>query len=204
MDLMTVPRTLISGSIAATKWPMDTGLRLIGQGEGPAAVTLDRLDGMARSVIGGLLGDDRLQQDGVDRLTAAEERAKAQRLRVEAELRRERATEEQQERRQQAAETRAEATRAAERQRERAEERKQARKRQAADTARKRKQQSAKAEQQVEEVIEDRAKRERLETLDEQAAALDREAVANTARDEAQRLADAASAAKAARKNGGA
>ena len=204
MDLMTVPRTIISGSIAATKWPVDTGLRLIGQGEGPAAVTVDRLDGTARSLIGGLLGDDQLQQDGVDRLTAAEERAKAQRLRAEAELRRERAAEEQDERRQQAAETRSEATQRAERQRAQAEERKQTRKRQAADSARRRKQASAKAEQQVEEVIDERAKRERLETLDEQSAALDREAVANTARDEAERLADAASAAKAARKNGGA
>jgi hypothetical protein len=47
---------------------------------------------------------------------------------------------------------------------------------------------------------ETKAKRERLEVLDEQADALDQESDALTATDEAQRLRKAAGAAKAARK----
>ena len=56
------------------------------------------------------------------------------------------------------------------------------------------------AEEQRLTATDERAKRERLKVLEEQAAALDREADALTASDEAQRLRNAASSAKAARK----
>jgi hypothetical protein len=202
MDLMTLPRTALSAYLAAIKWPIDTGLKLSGHGEGPASIALDRVDGTVRTVAGGVLGDEALQRDGVRRLTAADERTRALRLRAEAELRRERADEQLDDARAEAERQRRAAEERAEEQRRTAEREKSARTRQAAEAERTRKRQSEKAEAQVKETIERRAKRERLEQLEQRADALGKQDDALTAQDEAQRLAGAASAAKAARKRG--
>jgi colicin import membrane protein len=200
MDLYTVPRAVFTRYLGAVKWPLDTGLKVVGRADSPAALALDRVDGTVRAVVGGLVGDRTLEQDGRRRLTAVDERTRAMRLRAEAELRRERADQEAAEAEERAdRQRRAAAERAAET-RERAEQHKATRRRQAAEAERKRKDASERAEQRVQESIEDRARRERLETLEQQAEALDKQDEALTSRDEAQRLAAAAGAAKAARK----
>ena len=201
MDLLTIPRTAITAYLDVVKWPAETGLRLAGRAEGPAALALDRVDGTLRTVIGGVLRDETLRQDGARRLTAANERARAQRLRAEAELRRERADEQLDEGREEANRQRRAAAERAEQTRQRAEEREDERRRKAAESERRRKEASERAEAAVEESIEERAKRERLETLEQRAEALERQDDALTARDEAQRLAAAAGAAKEARKS---
>jgi dTMP kinase len=200
MDLQTLPRTAITSYLEAIKWPVETGLRLAGREDGPAALAVDRVDGTVRTVIGGVLRDEQLRQDGNRRLTAVEERTRAIRLRVEAELRRERADEEFAEDRERAAAVREQAEERAEEQRKRAERAKQARERRAAEAERKRKAASDAAAAKVEEAVEERAKRDRLEVLEERAEALDKQEDALTATDEAQRLAAAAGAAKEARK----
>jgi flagellar biosynthesis GTPase FlhF len=200
MDLYTIPRAVFTRYLGAVKWPLDTGLKVAGRGEGPAAIALDRVDGTVRTLVGGLVGDGKLAEDGRQRLTAADERTRALRLRSEAELRRQRADQEAAEAEEQADRQRRAAAERAEQTRDRAEQQKTARRRQAADAERKRKEASDRAERKVQESIEERAKRERLETLEQRAEALDKQDDALTARDEAQRLASAAGAAKAARK----
>ncbi len=202
MDLLTLPRAAFTAYLGAVKWPIDTGLKVAGRDAGPTALTVDRLDGTIRTVVGGLLRDDVLQRDGVRRLTAVDERQRAQRLRAEAELRRERADQELDQGREQAERQRRTAAERAERTRRAAEERKAARKRKAEQAERERKAANERAEATVEATIDDAAKRERLEILEQQAAALDTREEALTTRDEAQRLADAAAQAKAARKSG--
>src|SRR3712207_4214627 len=94
MDLYTLPRAVFTRYLGAVKWPLDTGLKVAGRGEGPAAIALDRVDGTVRVLVGGLVGDRTLEQDGRTRLNAADERTRAMNLRAEAELRRERADQE--------------------------------------------------------------------------------------------------------------
>ena len=200
MDLYTLPRAAFTSYLGVIRWPIDTTLKVAGRAEGPAALAVDRADGSVRALVGGLVGDRALQQDGRQRLDAAQERTKAMRLRAEAELRRERADEELAENRDRAEQQRRAAAERAEQTRDRAEQQKDARRRQAADAERKRKQASDRAEAKVKESIEERAKRERLETLEQRAEALDKQDDALTARDEAERLAAAAGNAKAARK----
>ena len=196
MNLLTLP---IRSYLTVAKWPLETTLKIAGREDGPAALALDRVDGTVRTVVGNVFRDDALQKDGLDLLTAVEERTKAMRLRTEAELKRERANEQLAEDRERADAKRREATQRAEEQRKRADQQKTARKRQATEAERKRKQASERAEAKVQETIEDRAKRERLETLEQQAAALEKQDDALTARDEAERLAAAAGNAKEAR-----
>src|SRR5918997_682078 len=115
MSLLTLP---IRSYLTVAKWPLDAGLKLAGRGNGPAALALDRVDGTVRTVVGNVFRDDALQRDGLDRLTAVEERRKAARLRTEAELKRERADEELAEGRRRAAEERETAERRASEHRE--------------------------------------------------------------------------------------
>ena len=70
------------------------------------------------------------------------------------------------------------------------------------DAHERRKAANTKAAARQEEKIEEEAKRERLEALEREEVALDEREEALTARDEADRLAKEAAAAKAARKNG--
>jgi dTMP kinase len=200
MDLYTLPRAAFTSYLGVLRWPIDTTLKVAGRAEGPAAVAVDRADASVRAFVGGITGDRRLREDGQQRLDAANERTKAMRLRAEAELRRERAEEELAEGRDRAEQQRRAAAERASETRDRAEQQKSARRRQAAESERQRKDANERAEAKVKESIEERAKRERLETLEQRAEALDKQDDALTARDEAERLAAAAGNAKAARK----
>src|SRR5919107_362120 len=125
MDLYTLPRAVFTRYLGAVKWPIDTGLKVAGRADGPAALALDRADGTVRT----LVGDRALEQDGRQRLTAVDERTKAMRLRAEAELRRERADQEVAEAESRADRQRREAEQRADQVRERAEQQKSTRRR---------------------------------------------------------------------------
>ena len=168
-------RTLIDGWMRVARWPADraTGL-LPGADDGPRATVtqlLDRADAAVRGLAGAVLRDPELQADARRRRIAADERDRAVSLRAEA----------------------TEAATAVER-------RTQARKASVAKRADQQERAVEQAAAAAKETAAARAKRERLEVLEERAAALDVEDEALTAADEAQRLEVAAAATKAARK----
>lgn len=199
MNLRTVPRTAVKGYLKALRWPVDRALRATGRSD--AEVVVDQADATARGVAGEVLGDDDLKRDASRRGTAADERQRAQRLRGAAKERSAEADAEMAEQQERAERLRTQAENAAERRREQARKERDERKRAQQRAGRERKAASAKAKQHVDEAIEDRAKRARLEQLDEEAEAIEQREQALTASDEAKRLADAAGRAKAARKS---
>ena len=203
MEARTVRRVAIDRWLRVVRLPFDTFAHLLPADRGPrnaAMLAIDRADATVRAAVGGIFHDDDLRDDAFRRRAAADERERALELRGEAEEKqrisdaelakelegaarlREAADREAQDRRRQVDEERAE----------------QQRKAREAAVAQERAVEQARAERLA--VADKNAKRERLDVLDEQAVALDREVDALTATDEAQRLRDAASAAKAARK----
>lgn len=199
MNLRTIPRAAVGGYLKALRWPIDTSLRLMGRGQA-AEIAVDRAEATARGVAGQAMGDPELQRDAARRSTAADERERAVRLRAEAQQRSERADERLAERESQAERQRREAAERADAKRKKADQQRQAEKRRATQAEKRRREASEKAEAQQREAAEERAKRARLEQLDEEAGALAKQEQALTASDEAQRLGDAAARTKAARK----
>jgi hypothetical protein len=194
----TLSRAAVDGSLRAARLPVDTTLRLIGRADTTA---VDRLDATLRAVAGVVLVDEELQRDAERRRVAADERDRAATLHAEAEQARQEADERLAEDKRRAAEQRREAAEGAEARKQEAAEQREQRKRKAAETEQRRKEVTEEAARKREEAIEEQAKRERLEQLDREAAVLDEKEEAHTAADEAQRLADAAGRAKAARKS---
>src|SRR5436190_5136877 len=203
MEARTVRRVAIDRWLRVVRLPFDTFAHLLPADRGPrnaAMLAIDRADATVRAAVGGIFHDDDLRDDAFRRRAAADERERALELRGEAEEKqrisdaelakelegaarlREAADREAQDRRRQVDEERAE----------------QQRKAREAAVAQERAVEQARVERLAD--ADKKAKRERLDVLDEQAVALDREVDALTATDEAQRLRDAASAAKAARK----
>jgi phosphate starvation-inducible protein PhoH len=186
MSLRSIPRFALDQYLRAVKWPLDRAAGMLG-----ARTSVDRADATVRGLAGAALGDPELQQDAVRRHVATDERERAQRLRDTAEQISERSDAELQERERQAEVRKETAARGATQ-----------RKQRAAQAESRRKAANAKAEARAEEAVEKRAKRERLRTLEEKSAAVEKADDAVTARDEAQRLAGAAARAKSARKSG--
>ncbi|HJR26587.1 MAG TPA: hypothetical protein VJ804_14015 [Acidimicrobiales bacterium] len=189
------------------RMPADLATAFLPNGDrGPKVriqLLVDKVDAGARTIVGGLLGDEELQADGARRRAAADERVEALRLRdvaeekkANAELRVEKAREQAKEHAGQAQREAKQAIDKVAQQAEQLEERVE--------------QQADEAERKVEEARREElertdkaTKRARLEAVEEKAEALDAEAAALTAADEAERLADAAASAKAERKQTG-
>jgi hypothetical protein len=153
-----------------------------------------------RDLAGYALLDAQLREDATRRRAAADERARALRLREAAERRRAEADERLDDRVEQAEEHRAAAQERAERQRDEAEQRRTAKARAAAQAETRRKAASRQARAKVDEAIEEQGAEAHLEQLKAEAQALEEREVALTAQDEAQRLQDAATAKKSARR----
>jgi hypothetical protein len=203
IEVRNVSRSAVDRWFRVVRVPFDAAAQLLPRDRGPrnsALLFIDRADATARAAVGRLLRDDDLSEDATRRRIAADERARAVELRTRAEE----------------AERVAEARLAdeldtAERLRTRAESEADARAREA-DERRSERERRAKQTEVAEEraaeqtrqkrraAAEKKAKRERLEVLNDQTEALDREADALTADDEAQRLRDAANTVKAHRK----
>jgi hypothetical protein len=204
MSIRDIPRGAVDGAVKIARLPLDVAVALLpGNGDGarPAAgIAVDRLDANVRQLAGYALLDDELREDARKRLQAADERARALRLRAAAEARTAAADERLADRVEQAEQQRAAAERRAERERRQAEQRRAANKRAAAQAESKRKQASRRAKAKVEEAIAEDADEARLEQLKAEARALEEREAALVAKDEAQRLQDEATAKKAARK----
>jgi hypothetical protein len=202
MNFLTIPRLALDTYLKAVKWPLDRAAGMLGGDGNGAGIALDRADATVRGVAGAALNDPVLQQDAALRHTAADERARAQRLRDTAEQISEASEQELAEREDAAEKRRKQAAKTAQQRKQQAEKARKERERKAASAASARKAANAKASAKVEEQIEERAKKERLEAIEREAAALEEKSDALTAADEAQRLAEAAATAKAARKSG--
>jgi len=206
MNLRTIPRLALDTYLKAVERPLDRAAGLVGgdgngNGTTPAKLAVDRADATVRGIAGAVLGDRELQEDAQRRAIAADKREEALRLRGQAEQVAQSADEELDERKQQAQQRRQQAAKRAQERKQQAEKERKERERKAAQATSKRKAANAKATAKVEETIEERAKRERLEALERKEDALSEREEALTAADEAQRLAKAAAQAKAARKS---
>ncbi len=204
MSIRAIPRTAVGGSIKAARLPLDVAVALMpGNGSGPGAtaeLVLDRMEAQIRDFAGIALGDEVLREDAALRRVAADERERAMRLRAAAARRAEEADEHLGETLEETEQQREKAAERARRLREKAAAERTKRTQQAAQAERKRKTTSAKAAAKTEQAISEQATDARLEQLEREAEVLEEKAVALTAADEAQRLQDAASAKKAARK----
>ena len=204
IEVRTMGRHAIDGSLRVVRFPFVAVAQLLpGAGRGPRAAAMlliDRADGTARTMVGELLHDHDLRADGQRRRAAADERQRAIELRSMAENEQRAADARLAHELGAAARLREEAERDAEQRLQQTDEERSERRRQTQRTAVAQERAVEQARQEQLAAIEQEAKRERLDVLDEQADALDREDRALTATDEAQRLRDAASAAKAERK----
>jgi hypothetical protein len=198
--LRTISRNALTGGLTLARLPLDSAFRLAGDRATSAKLAVDRADAVIRTVFAAAFRDEVLADDAARRRQAANERERAVHLRSEAQERTARADERTQERRQQADERRRAAAEEAERKRDQAVKRRRAVKSRASKTAARRRESAEKSAARSEEAIEARAKRERLETLDDKAKALDKRDEALTAADETRRLAEAAAAVKTQRK----
>ncbi len=205
MNMHAIPSAALGGSLKLVRLPVDAALSLGGDGRSATSVklALDRAEATLLGVAGAALGNETVKQDARRRHEAAREREYALRLRAEASQRSSRADERVTDVQDDADRLRADAAATAESKREQAERRRQSTKSQAARATQRRKEAVEKAAARSGNAIDERAKHERLEVLDTKAQALDDKELALAAAEEAQRLSEAAAAAKASRKNGG-
>jgi NADH dehydrogenase [ubiquinone] 1 alpha subcomplex assembly factor 7 len=203
IEVRNVRRAAIDRWLRVARLPFDTVAHLLPSDRGPrnaAMLVIDRADASVRAAVAEFLRDDDLRADAFRRRAAVDERERAAELRIAAEEKKRVSDAELAHELDGAARLREEAARDAEIRAREADEERSRRQRQARQTA-------AAQARVVDDVaaeqlasVEKQAKRERLNVLDEQADALDTEADALVATDEAQRLRDAARAAKATRK----
>jgi flagellar biosynthesis GTPase FlhF len=204
MSIRDIPRGAVDSAVKLARLPVDVAISLLpgnGRGARPAAsIAVDRWDATVREFAGYALFDEELREEATRRRLAADERARALRLRNAAEARSAAADEKLADRVDQAEQRRAAAEERAERERAEAERRREAKARAAAQAEAKRKADNRRARAKVEEVIDEQADAARLEQLEAEAKALEEREAALIARDEARRLQDAATTRKAARK----
>jgi hypothetical protein len=202
--MRTIPRLALDTYLRAVRWPIDRATALLpGNGQGPAAgakLAVDRVDAGVRAAAGRMIGDEELVEDATRRRAAADERERALRLRGQAEQTEQEAEQRQAQREEQAEQRRRQATRRASQRRQSTEQQTEQQKRRTKTAEQRRKQANAKATAQAKEQAQSRARRARLEALEEESEALETRDDALEASDEAQRLQKAAAQAKAERK----
>ena len=204
MNVRVMPRAALNGYLKLVRVPFDTAIGLLpGNNEGvkpSAQLAVDRADATVRSVAGTLMGDRVLRDDGERRRQATREREAGLRLRRRAEQTADHADARLHEREDQAEEERRRARRTADTRQRQSETRAQKKKEQAAKTESRRRESARDDAAEREQAIEKRAPREELKTLEAKSEALRAREQELAARDEARRLADAASRVKAERK----
>jgi colicin import membrane protein len=206
MSIRAIPRNAVGGAVKLARLPLDVAVSLLprdGDSARPAArIAIDRWDATVRQIAGFALHDEEMRADAIRRRAAADERARALRLQESAEQRRAAADERLADRVEHAEEQREAAEARAERQRRQATEQRAERTASAARTEARRKAANRKSHGQAEEAIEEEADQARVEQLEAEAEVIEERERALTAQSEAQRLQDAATARKAARKTG--
>jgi hypothetical protein len=205
MNLRTIPRTAIGGTLKLSRLPFDAAIALLpggGQGGKPAKVRLDLADARVRSTVAALIGDHEMREDARHREEAALQRRRAIELRDQGDQKVQRAEASTERRRDQAQERRERADARAKTERKRADQQAAQVKKDAAERERKRDEAVEQAAAKREEQVKNEADRERLAAVSAKSEALEERDQAFTASDEAQRLADAAARAKSERKEG--
>jgi dTMP kinase len=202
MNLRSIPRAAVGGSIKVARLPLDLTAAVIrrGTGRSGADIVVDRAEAAARGAAGTVLGDEQLKRDASRRSLAADERERADAMEAAAGAQAEVADQERRQREQAAERRRAQAAERARAKKQQAAEEREQKEKRAADAEKRRKEASERAAAQREEAIDAKAKRDRLEALETEKVALKEREEALTAADEAERLADAATRAKAKRK----
>jgi hypothetical protein len=184
--------------------PADFASRMLPGGPtGPRAkvqLAVDKFDANVRTALGGVLRDEELRADGEQRNIAAHERWRALGLRTKAEVKREKARARAADEREAAEQLRADARADADKARGAVVDKRESRIARVEESAAEQKQAVAQVAERTKAEVDKKAKRRRLDVIDDEADALDAEAEALTAADEAQRLADAAAKTKAVRK----
>lgn len=199
-------RMAIEGWMMAARLPLTLVTRVLPdrpQGSwarASAELAVDRAEAAVREKAGALLRDTELEADGRRRRIAVHERERAIALRTEAEDERRAADLQLVADREAAERRRTDAKRTAAQQAASVEQEKIARERLAHDAAAKQRQSVESTKAKKVAGVEKRAKRQRLDVLDDQLAELDEQATTLTTADEALRLRQAAASAKAARK----
>lgn len=204
MNLRVIPRTAIDSYLRLVRLPLDGAIGFLpgdGTGAKPAArLAVDRVDATLRALIATIVRDPALRADAEQRQEAARAREQAYDLRTEADRKADEADA-------RLAKRQVDATR----QREQAARREKARRQEAARDREKQRRSAAEAEskrldanretaERTEEVIDEQAPGARLEAIRAKSDALEQKEKELTARDEAARLSEAASRAKAQRK----
>jgi len=204
MNVRQLSGFMVDVGLNVVRRPLLVATHALPNGEaGPRnAVTLiiDRMDASVRETAGRILDDEALCFEAQQRRAAADERERATRLRVAAEEHREQADEELVDSLEAAEERRDQVKRQADEREEAVDSARASRTSSARKTASRQKQAVNSARDEKVEASAKRSERQRLEVLDDELDALDTEADAEVASDEAQRLRKAAGAAKAARK----
>lgn len=204
MNVRVIPRTALTGYLRLVRLPLDTAIGFLpGNGTGASAaagLAVDRADATLRAIVATILNDPVLHEDAQLRHAAADERKRALRLRVEAQRETKDADARLAQRQEESASRRQKAARRENEQRQQAARKRDEKVRRAADAEQNRRETSRQAAAQVEEALEGRARKARLDTLDAKGDALREKSEALTAADEARRLRDAASRRKAARR----
>jgi len=195
----------VDGWLRVARLPFDVMAHLIPNGErGPrqgVTLAVDRADATIRAFAGAALGNDGLLLDANQRRAAADERARAIRLRTEAREQEVQADRRLDERRDEAERLRSRADRKATEREEQAEQKRRARKEKLRETTARQQQRVESERQRKHSAAEHEAKEQRVRTLDEKTDALNAQSDALTASDEAKRLEEAAANAKTDRKS---
>jgi colicin import membrane protein len=201
MTLRTIPRVALGAALRALRFPLDRALTLTGE-ETSASVKLavDRAEVAVRGAAASVLGDPELGRDADRRRRAADERARALRLRAEAQYTSQEAERAAQERKRRADEHRGTAAERSRAKRRNAAERRDRTKSSASEVAARRTAAAEKDAARKKDAAKEDAKRTRLDQLEKKAGALEDREAAVTSAAEADRLREAATAAKAMRK----
>ena len=204
MNVRVIPRTAFTGYLRLVRLPLDAAIGFLpgnGTGAGPAAgLVVDRADAIVRAIAATILNDPVLYEDAERRQVAANERERALRLRSQAQRETQEADARLAERQEESARRRQQAGQRESEQRQQAARKREEKVSRAASAKRDRRVTSRQVAAQLDEAVEDLARKARLDTLDTKADALREREKALTAADEARRLRDAASRRKAARK----
>jgi hypothetical protein len=203
IQFRNVTREAFDRTLKMARMPFDAAAQLLLREQGrhdAASLYIDRADAAVRCAVGSLIGDDGLREDAMSRRVAADERARALALRQEAADSQLAADEVLVQQLDETTRMREQAELEARRRLDDVEAERARREQRAEQAAAERKRAADQSRQEALEAVDRKAKRERLIVLDEEAAALDREAEALTANDEAERLRAAAATAKSDRK----
>src|SRR3954468_11985472 len=167
MDLLPIPRTVVSTSLKIVRLPLEQALKLATGSNGAAdensiRATADRADAAARDVAGKATGDDQLQRTATRRRRAADQRDEAATRKRQADERKQQAERRRATGRRQAQQKPAQASRRAQAERPAAEEQRRARERRAEEATNKRETEARGAAEETQAQVAAREQRARL------------------------------------------